>query len=82
MSTVKSSGFQCPAQIRRILETLRRYSQIDLYGRPQFPVGLVIGEGTEQVHITPEKAKDLLALLEQRSSKKPAQKTLDMESTT
>ncbi len=75
MNQVQDSGYRCPVQLRRILECMRRFCQVDFFGRPVFPVGLIIGEGKDAVHLTPDLARKVIANLE---AKKGRQKSVDI----
>lgn len=74
---VPVSGWKCPPQFRRLFEVLRLFGGADFYGRPQFPQGLVIGEGADAVHLTPEVAREIL----ERRKKAPAEKLVDKQDT-
>ena len=75
-NVVPVSPFPCPPQMRRILDTLLRFSQVDLFGRPQFPKGLIIGEHPNAAHITPDVAQALVDLLQKTGAKT---KTIDKQ---
>lgn len=52
-----------PPQYRRVLNTMSRLG-LSLFGRPQFPRGLIVGEGKNAIHLTPERLQRVLDAIE------------------
>lgn len=72
---VPVSRWSCPPQARRLLQVLKEFGFADFFGRPQFPYGIVIGEGPDAVHITPAVARELIG----RKKRGPSEKVVDKQ---
>ena len=63
---VKSLGGWFSGPVRRILRELDTKAGARFYGRPEFPNGIIIGEGKDAIHLTPDQLSKLMRLLEKK----------------